>query len=109
MDNEGKGVETAVAFLNKDGGYIQIGHPWFTAYYDENLLSYILMPDTPESDKNAVWAGSAEMLIRAAKYIISAKSPSIPFAANVSWKECKLLGNLPGKHICHLCITATRS
>ncbi len=74
-------------------GALQINVKWFSVYSQDG--NYHL--DDDKEEISAVWAGSAPLLARAAKYVMSDLSANFPVTAELTWTRDVNLGKLAGK------------
>ncbi|MFO8015283.1 MAG: VCBS repeat-containing protein [Phycisphaerae bacterium] len=73
-------------------GLVQVGLTWFAVYRDGEDL-YL---DRDERDFVSVWAGSAEMLAEAVRYVRSDPAASFPVTSSIRWGGDLRLGRLGG-------------
>lgn len=97
---EDEGVVTAAFVVMKpaegqeaDSGYLQVGTKWFQLSLGADG-AWVIAPDA--ADMKAVWAGSGEMLLRAARYIEKTAKPYMPVAANATWRGVVEVGSASG-------------
>ena len=73
-------------------GAMQIGIRWFAVFRDQG--KWRLGQDG--QDLFAVWAGSAEKLLEAARYVLADPAASFPVRSDITWESDIHLGKLSG-------------
>lgn len=74
-------------------GAVQIGTQWFAVARQE--CKWLL--DRDKQDLFAVWAGSAQLLAEATRYVLADPAAGFPVRSDITWEGDLGLGKLPGK------------
>ena len=78
---------------DEPAGAIQIGIQWFAVLHQDGR--WRLGPD--RQDLSAVWAGSADELANATRYVLADPAARFPVRSDITWKSELHLGKLAGR------------
>lgn len=77
---------------NKPDAVMQAGLQWFALFRQGDRWRV----DRDPLDLNAVWAGSASMLLECVKYILAVPGADVPTAASTKFVRDERIGSIPG-------------
>ena len=78
------GVEPVAAGREKAEGMLHVMDRWFSMRKDKGGVWY---PQEIDTDMEATWAGSTDMLLGVTKYILTDGDPVVPAKTGAAWEE----------------------